>query len=146
MTGTTSSPSVHASRWGFHNSDYQTYRKLKALNFLYLEALRRAAAWQRWHRKEPHNRVSRRKDGSRTPLPEPPLSPLFSKKVQMITNFWKGKFVKEGHVYERVETTDHGVREAYDSTRPVASAAEVRPLPLSVDVINELFERAGLQS
>lgn len=142
MTTTANTPSVHSSRWGFHNSDYQTYRKLKALNLLYLEALRRAAAWERWSRKEPHNRLIRRKDGSREPLPEPALSPLFSRKVKKTTDYWKGKFIKEGHVYETVETTDHGIREAYYSTWPVASAVEVRPLTLSVDFINDLYERA----
>src|SRR5262249_21733788 len=104
MTNTSTNPGVCASRWGFHNSDYQTYRKLKVLNFLYLDPLRRAAAWQRWERKEPHNRVRRRKDGTREPLPEPAISPLFSTKVRKTTHYWKGKFVPEGHVYEALDT------------------------------------------
>jgi hypothetical protein len=136
MTATTNRPSVHSSRWGFHNSNYETYRKLKALHGLYLEARRRAAAWERWHRKEPHNRVAR---------PEPALCPVFSKKVRKTTNFWRGKFIKDGRSYETVETSDHGVVEAYYSTWPVADAADVRPLPISVETIDGLYQKAGLK-
>src|SRR5688572_17814404 len=50
-----------ASHWGHHPCDYPTYLVLKELHQHYLEALRQRAAWERWHRKLPHNRQLRRR-------------------------------------------------------------------------------------
>ncbi len=47
---------THKSRFGFHSCSYETFRKLKRLNFLGLAALRRSAEWERWNRKLPQNR------------------------------------------------------------------------------------------
>ena len=49
------------SRWGFHPCDYATFRKLKFLRHLHQKALRMAHAWECWNRKDPHNRVLRRR-------------------------------------------------------------------------------------
>ncbi len=71
------------SKYGFYPCTYELYKKLKRLNFLAYESVRRNAAWERWNRKLPHNRVIKRYDpacrgsGSRSkkmvvgPLPEP---------------------------------------------------------------------------
>lgn len=48
---------VFRSRWGFHPCDYETYQSLRRLRFLWFRTLRRLAAWHRWNRKRPHNRV-----------------------------------------------------------------------------------------
>src|SRR5437870_6902272 len=79
------------SRWGFHPCDYSTYRKLKFLNHVYQKALRMAHAWERWKRKDPHNRVMRRRIRNAqgqtigyeppVPLAEPPICPIFSQRV-----------------------------------------------------------------
>src|SRR5262245_9109067 len=81
---------VFQSRWGFHPCDFSAYRKLKLLNHLLLRARRMAAAWERWHRKDPHNRVTRgriRNEKGQTvgyepPVPraEPAICPVFSRK------------------------------------------------------------------
>src|SRR5947209_1054995 len=78
---------AHQSRWGWHPCDYATFLLLKELNRLYERALRQFAAWRRWQRKMPHNRVIRRtivdahgrKIGAEIvgPMPEPQLPPLF---------------------------------------------------------------------
>lgn len=79
------------SRWGFHPCDYQTYRKLRFLNQVYLQAIRLAHGWARWKRKDPHNRVIRRRIRNEkgqtigyeppVPLPEPRICSAFSRKV-----------------------------------------------------------------
>ena len=66
---------------------------LKELNRLWLKAQHQAAAWQRWYRKLPHNRVRRPRlrdahgrligYGPPEPRPEPDLPPCFCRKVQL---------------------------------------------------------------
>lgn len=79
----------HKSRWGFHCCDYQTFRKIKSLHKWYYEALKEWADWLRWSRKEPQNRVVRKriKDESGRTIgrevlfsrPEPLVCPFFHK-------------------------------------------------------------------
>src|SRR4051812_16021137 len=79
------------SRWGFHPCDYSTYRKLKFLFNVFQKAVRMAHVWQRWKRKDPQNRVMRRRirnDKGQTigyespvPLAEPRLCLIFSHKT-----------------------------------------------------------------
>jgi len=45
------------SRWGFHPCDYHVFLKLKRVHKAYWEGLRKVAAWRRWERKRPCNRV-----------------------------------------------------------------------------------------
>lgn len=52
---------IYKSRFGFHPCSYETYRKLKRLNFLVYMSRRQDAAWERWHRKKPENRVIKRR-------------------------------------------------------------------------------------
>lgn len=78
---------THQSRWGYHPCDYALYRKLKLLHGWYHQTLRDYAAWRRWARKEPQNRVIReyrrdpqgRKCGIRAtrPRPEPRYCRVF---------------------------------------------------------------------
>ncbi len=78
---------VHQGRWGFYPCDYETYQKLKELHKWYYEAVRKWADWCRWERKEPQNRVIRRKikdEKGQTigrevvgPRPEPVVCPHF---------------------------------------------------------------------
>lgn len=72
-------------RWGWYPCDYETYRKLKRLNFLAFQCLRRLGEHARWERKDPKNRVIRTRNGPRRdghpllvvgPLPEPVLGPI----------------------------------------------------------------------
>lgn len=150
----TSTPQVFQSRWGFHPCDYATYRKLKLLNQVYLRSVRLARAWQRWQRKEPHNRVSRRRVrngqgqtvgyGPPVPLAEPPVCPVFSQKVYR-TRFVdkKGGRQKEGFLEETCLTDDFGVAAAYAAVRrPAAEPGQVRPLGLSAAEIDALYDNA----
>jgi hypothetical protein len=78
---------VYEGRWGFYPCDYETYRKIKLLHKWYWEAIRDWANWCRWERKEPQNRVIKRKvkdsKGNTVgrevvgPKPEPVVCPHF---------------------------------------------------------------------
>jgi hypothetical protein len=139
---------AHQSRWGWYPCDYETFLCLKKLNARCLKALRGFAAWRRWQRKMPHNRVLREtilddqgcKAGSRVvgPRPEPPLDPLFCTR-HPVTRY-HGPGTPAG---ERVCFSDLGIPRAYGSARrPVAAEALVRPLELSRDEIRRLAGRA----
>jgi hypothetical protein len=123
---------------------------LKRLNAACEEARRRYAAWRRWKRKLPHNRVVRRclrdERGRRVgcevvgPLPEPPLPPLFCVR-RLVPSFWgeDGRPLPEPRPVEDVVFGDLGIPEAYRAARkPAASPETVRPLRFSVEDLQHL--------
>jgi hypothetical protein len=141
------------SRWGFHPCNYQTYRKLKFLYQIYLQAIRQAHAWERWKRKDPHNRVIRRRIRNQkgqtigyeppVPLPEPKICPVFSQMVFEKRHVdKKGNFSREGFMEEKVVTDDLWIPADYASARkPVADQAGVQPLHRTVTELEELYEK-----
>jgi hypothetical protein len=142
------------SRWGFHPCDNQTFRKLKVLHHVYQTALRMAHAWERWNRKDPQNRVMRRRirnDKGQTigydlpiALAEPRICPVFSQQVQESRHVdKKGVIHKDGFFQPKVMTDDMGIVEAFSGARrPVKEAGDVRPMRISVESIEALFELA----
>lgn len=86
-----SSGNIYKSKFGCHPCDKETFLKLKEINKAYIEALRMKAAWDRWYRKAPQNRVMRKKLRNSqgqvvfymapVPLPEPPINPIFHEKI-----------------------------------------------------------------
>jgi hypothetical protein len=145
---------VFQSRWGLHPCDYSTFRKLKFLNMLYQRAVRMAHAWDRWKRKDPHNRVSRRRIrnekgqtigyGEPIPVAEPPICPVFSRKVQekrFVDK--KGNHSKDGFLDERVVTDDPRIATDYSAARkPVSDPGAVRPLRCSLAEIDDWYDKA----
>jgi hypothetical protein len=112
---------------------------LKELNKLWTTALRQAAAWRRWNRKLPHNRVSRqriRDEAGRvigyspaSPVPEPMLTSPFCRKVQLPSGRMD------------VFVTDRGIEAAYRLARcPRNSAGEVGSLPVTEEAVRRMFE------
>lgn len=51
---------VYKGRYGYYPCSYETFLKIKRLNYLFLQVLIRDAKWERWSRKAPHNRVIRK--------------------------------------------------------------------------------------
>lgn len=144
---------VFKGKWGYYAISYETLKKLRFLNVVFLKALRRAAAWKRWEWKAPHNRVRRvklRRDGwvvgygESKPWPEPELCPVFSEKVTKHTNWHPARgYFKDGIDYIYVETRGRNIPEAARQARmPVATAEEVRPLSYTTEEIDALYEKA----
>jgi hypothetical protein len=141
------------SRWGWHSCDYATFLLLKKLHAAYWRALPQFATWQRWHRKQPQNRVLRRRirDGQGYkigvevvgPWPEPTLSPVFCTRRQVLTHWDEnGKPLKEGRFREEVVFDDHGIPEKYRTARrPAASEEQVQPLGITQEELQILLRR-----
>lgn len=145
---------VFQSRWGFHPCDYSTYRKLKFLNMIHQQAVRMARAWDRWKRKDPHNRVSRcriRNDRGQTIgygepelVAEPSICPVFSHKARekrFIDK--KGRCFKEGYLDEKIVTDDSRIPADYAAARkPAPEPGAVRPLRCTIAEIDECYQKA----
>ncbi len=149
------------SRWGWHPCDYATFALLKRLHAAYWTALRQYAAWKRWHRKMPHNRVLRRRirgaEGCKvgvevvSPWPEPPLPALFCTRRQVLTYRGEdGRPLKEGRTVEEVVFDDLGIPEAYRAARrPKEGYKEVTPLRLMAEDLRRFvseIEKEGRRS
>lgn len=59
------------SRWGFHGASWETFQKLRLLNYLRLDGMTREANLARWEAKLPCNRVVRREGKVMLPKPVP---------------------------------------------------------------------------
>lgn len=146
---------AHRSRWGFHPCSWETHKKLCFLNRVYQAAVQKAAAWKRWERKAPHNRVARPRVrdasgrvvgyGEPTPLGEPRLCPVFSSLAtrKVVWHPTKGYNANGQDLTEPV-LDDHRVPEAARMARsPVATPGEVKGLPLTAEEIDRLWAAAG---
>lgn len=112
---------------------------VKELNRLAERAEREAAAWRRWHRKLPHNRVRRERlrdaagrvvgYGPPIPVSEPRLTSPFCRLVELPS----GK--------TDVFLTNQNVAAAYRQVRrPKATVEEVKPLPVEEAEVRRMFE------
>ncbi|MGE3806079.1 MAG: hypothetical protein AB7K24_15520 [Gemmataceae bacterium] len=143
---------VFRSRWGYHPCSYETFLLLKELNREYERAVRQVAAWRRWHRKAPRNRVSqprlRNEKGQRigygppAPIPEPPVCSIFAQIVQ-VRRFVdrEGNACSCGYFEPEATLESPTVALAYRQARfPVATAADVKSLEQSTADIRRLHE------
>ncbi|MBT6053042.1 MAG: hypothetical protein HOG49_40085 [Candidatus Scalindua sp.] len=154
---------VYQSKWGFHPCDLETYKKLRKLNQWFLKAQIKAAEWNRWARKDEHNRVIkkfvRNDQGQRIgceivcPKPEPTVDSPFLL-TERSENQWKlygGERTKQTY-WECGTTSSYffptglfvnsfGIDVDYhNAKKPVAEDA-VTPLKNSVKEINDLYEK-----
>lgn len=151
---------VFKSRFGYHSCSKETDKKLRFLNGAYQKALSSAAAWNRWDRKAPHNRVQRRKiyddqgrvcgrevvlDAAGQPLmqPEPKICPVFCRKVLRKVHYDRsGQWLTNPVHREFVEVNDLGVPAAARQARtPMESEALVKPLCLTEQQIQEFCSK-----
>jgi len=145
---------VYKSRWGWHPCDYETFKKLKVLNHACFKAIKRNARWRRWKRKDPHNRIIRKKIKNSTgqtigykvigPWLEPELCPVFSKKEKFKVHFDKnGKLYRDGFLDDFVDLIKIGyfIRTSYANARkPEQLKENVKELKVSIDDINKLYQ------
>lgn len=136
-------------KWGYYPCDWETYRKLKAINLAYFKALKSKRRWERWDAKDPKNRICRGKlkDSSGKvvgyqaphPMPEPEICPIFCKKVtKKVFQDRYGKYDKKGFDVSYIEIEDSPYEDYRNARYPKATAEEVKPLFMSMDRINRL--------
>lgn len=146
---------VHQSRWGFHPTSRETDKKLRFLNGVYQKALSRASAWTRWNNKSPSNRFTRKRIrnekgqtigyGDKIQWNEPNICPIFSNKITKKVNInpINGQYFKNGIDWTVIETFNQQVSDsAFRSRMPYVTAQEVKPLPLSTEKIDVLYDQA----
>jgi hypothetical protein len=68
---------AHQGKYGFHPCNYEDFKKIKLLHKHYWIARKRAAAYERYLRKQPQNRLIRKKDGLALAKPLPMPQPFF---------------------------------------------------------------------
>jgi hypothetical protein len=143
---------TYRSRWGYHPCDYETYGALKKLNALYLRAVRELAAWRRWSRKQPQNRMRRQKvvdsQGRQVgwetagPWPQPCLCPVFCQREKVIRH-WSPGTSRASREVELVGLRHSWIPDAYRAARtPAASPEQVVPLPITAEEIGGLLEQS----
>ena len=144
---------VFQSRWGYHACDYETFIKLKRLNYLYFKALKMRARWERWDRKEPQNRVIRkwkrdslgRKIGREIvgPQSEPKTNNIFLEKKITQGYVWDRKIQKHAlKDYEVVKIMNINIMEEYQKAKhPQKNKEDVVELKLTKKDINEWYEK-----
>jgi len=156
------------SRWGLHPCKYEHYRKLKFLNHKLMQAQIMQAAYERYWRKDPQNRVikkyERNAEGQKIsyttrPKSDPKLCSVLTKeRVRPATVTTSGqvpiwvernkdaetaKIVRSKFFEDRgVWTADPGIVEDYKLARyPVKTAQELQPLKLAVSDVDALVAR-----
>ena len=111
-----------------HPCDKATYRKLKKYRYYaHIERIQQSAL-QRWSKKLPHNRVRWQFDG------------LYAEKMLSLS-FTKWKSIP----WERPEVCPinlHLLAAEFRKTMPVKTEAEVKPLSLTTETLDELVEQA----
>ena len=141
-------PEAHESRWGFHPCCYETYLKLKFLNKFYVKGLHQIAAWRRWDRKMPHNRLTykhiRNENGQKIgkevvgPRKEPvPNNPLIEKKHFTARYSWQ-----KDYDYYGFKNRCDKIASDYKRARTPLPKDEVKPLTLDIETINKLYLEA----
>ena len=148
---------VHKSRFGYHPCDKEVFLKLKELNKIFVDALHKKAAWERWERKEPRNRIGRQRlrdsegkvvgYGIPVPINEPALNDLLEKQMYLSDvdrngryNSVKGKPtpIERGRV-SFVYQADLIAQEYKYARMPQPSEKGVRQMKLSPDTIDRLL-------
>jgi hypothetical protein len=107
-----------------------------------------------WKRKDPRNRVTRRRIRNAkgqtigyeppSPFAEPRLCPIFSHKVLEQRHVdKKGNLFREGFLDEKIVTDDLEIACDYAGARkPAKEPSDVRPLHVSIESIDALYEHA----
>jgi len=144
---------IFQSRFGYHPCSYETFKKLKFLNKIYYQALHSTAAWRRWKRKDPHNRIMRRKIRNEQkqvigyeepkPMPEPLICPIFAKKIKEKAHWDKYKYHKDGFLDDFVVLDNAVISSAYYQARmPAPTPENVVLLNIKLEDIDALYNKA----
>jgi hypothetical protein len=127
MTTTATKNDVYQSRFGFHPVDYETCRKLKTLHKRYWETVYAVARWMRWDRKTVHQHG-----------PEPKYCTVFVEEQGHWQRF-KNRDGYTGKKYCQKTLNDQGVVEAYHQARMPKKADDVKPISISPEEIDRLY-------
>jgi hypothetical protein len=146
-------PGIHQGKYGFYPCDWEVYHKLKVINMAFTKAISQKAAWERWDRKRPQNRVIRFKIKDAQgrvigyenpiPMPEPEVCPIFCNKIVKKVQWDKqNNYHKDGIEETFMELSTLPIYEDYRRARyPVQAEEAVEFLSLSSQLIDELYRK-----
>ena len=136
---------IFEGKHGFYPAPYETYEKLKRLNYLAILHRTLAKNWDRWNRKHPHNRVIRRKIrndkgqviGYEVERARPePFCPNSAPPSKAVVN--RGTDRNGGIRYSR-EAIFEIEREYANARHPKPVATDVKPMSLTDAEIDKLL-------
>lgn len=141
---------THQGKWGFYPCNREVFLKLKKLNAALERARRQVACWGRWERKDPHNRIVRKRIRNSKgqvvgyqppkPMPEPALCPAFTQKGEERTNWTKSGYHTTAVAVIKVRLVHEEIADEYRKARyPVASPELVTPLSITEAEIDRLL-------
>lgn len=133
-------PPTFRSKWGlYYPCDYQTYRCLRRIRGAFETARKRAAEWNRYHRRSPHNR--------KTPLP---LLVMPFTKFDLETGYWGYRDEETGerrhtrYTFKKAVVPWHIMCKARDMVWGRRKESDVVPLPVTKEEVLALCEELGL--
>lgn len=141
----TQTENVHQTRWGYVATDYETYQKLRRLQYLVLLSSIAEAKHYRWDRKQPQNRFTHRwvrnekgqkikciKD-SRIPSPKHGYDTFWiQSKIQASSD----PFSYFLRIYELI------IEDYQRAKFPKSTIEEVKPIKLTKQQISDMLEDA----
>lgn len=141
---------MHKGKFGWYPCDITTYHKLKAINLAFDQAVHKMKAWERWERKDPNNRVSRKKlkdstgrvvgYGVAEPITEPDICSVFCNKVVRKVNWDKnGTYYKDGIERTFVECGASFYEDYRKARYPIENEADCQKLSRSLEEIDKLY-------
>ena len=140
---TTQTENVHQTRWGYVATDYETYQKLRRLQYLYLLSEKADARHWRWKRKEPQNRIERSwiRNGKGqkidcvkgNPIPEPKSG---------YAKFWNDSDVKVKGRWLPLRWGELIYEDYRRAKFPKANPEEVESIRLTDEQIDEMLKEA----
>ena len=124
---------VHKTRWGYVPCDYETYLKIKELCRLYWKEfylrVPADAAWERWARKEPQNRVI--------------IQKICNPERQAIGKIVVGPMPEPTTYYPKQDWADDSIPSEYKKARmPVKKLEDVPDMLWTVEEIDALLKKA----
>lgn len=141
---------VHQSRWGFHPISREASKKLRFINGVFAKAQHAAAAWVRWDRKDPKNRILKRrdKDGRKQPvldaegkpvlMKEPKYNPLFHT-VQAFER--KETYWCVPSLYRSTGLGEKVLSWSRIARMPAPTSDAVQELPVTEEEIEQLYQQ-----
>ena len=136
---TTQNANVFETRFGFVPCDYEHYKKLRRLQYLYLLSRKADAAHERWSRKAPQNRVERRwiRNQQGQKVKRIAVGPLAQPKggLEMFNK-------RYGTSWSSPTLGEQVVADYRNAKYPKSSAVEVGQVILSAEEIFKLLEQA----
>lgn len=146
-------PRAVQGKYGYYPASYETYLKLKKLNKAYWKSLRQEAAWERWDRKAPQNRLLRKRIRNEKgqviktevigPAPEPVIPPCFASVEEVPARQFGSYTIHATKRIVRKNLGFHTPAEYSKARYPMPTSEQVSPLLITPEQIDAMLKELG---